>query len=126
MESSLSVNKFAFLFNITFIIEVLWIVYLWYDGAQDCNDDVFQWCKADILYFWSPLIGFIILLVVIISLHNWILVLHVAKGMKNKLTPKPFLRIGSRIVLGLEPTSHGDNSTQSSTLSKSSTLFTYM
>ena len=106
---------------------VMWIVYVWYDRAPDCEDNIFQqWCKQDIVYFWSPLIGFLILLILMISLHNWILVVQVAKGMKNKLTPQPFLRIGSRIVLGLEHTSHGDNSTQSSTLSKSSTLFTYM
>ncbi len=106
---------------------VMWVVYLWYDGAPECDEHISkQWCKQDIVYLWSPLISVIILLSLIISLHNWILVVQVAKGMKNKLTPQPFLRIGSRIVLGLEPTSHGDNSTQSSTLSKSSTLFTYM
>ena len=106
---------------------VMWIVYLWYEGAPGCDENISQrWCKQDIVYFWSPLISFMVLLILMTSLHNWILVVQVAKGMKNKLTPQPFLRIGSRIVLGLEHTSHGDNSTQSSTLSKSSTLFTYM
>ena len=106
---------------------VLWIVYLWYDGAQDCDENKLQqWCRQDIVYLWSPLICVMILLFLLLSLHNWILVVQVARGMKKKLTPQPFLRIGSRIVLGLQPTSHGDSSTHSSTLSKSSTLFTYM
>ena len=104
----------------------MWIVYLWYDEAPDCDENILQqWCKQEILYFWSPSISFLTFLLLVIFLHNWILVVQVAKGMKKRLTPQPFLRIGSRIVLGLEPTSHGDNSTQSSTLSKSSTLFTY-
>ena len=103
------------------------LVYLWYDSAPRCSieNDLLKWCQDDILYFWSPVIGVVLLAVLIISLHNWFLMLHVAKSMKDKLNPQPFVRIGSRIVFGLQPTSHGDDSTQYSTLSKSSTLFSY-
>ena len=104
-------------------------MFIWYDQAPKCQlqlqDVVERWCKDDILYFWSPLLGSILLILLVISLHNWILILHVAKSMKEKLNPEPFVRIGSRIVLGLEHTSHGGDSTQFSTLSKSSTLFSY-
>ena len=104
-------------------------MFIWYDQAPQCQmeivDFVQRWCKDDILYFWSPLLGSIMLTLLMISLHNWVLLLHVAKSMKEKLNPEPFVRIGSRIVLGLEHTSHRGDSTQFSTLSKSSTLFSY-
>ena len=105
------------------------LMFIWYDQAPQCQmeivDFVQRWCKDDILYFWSPLLGSILLTLLMISLHNWVLLLHVAKSMKEKLNPEPFVRIGSRIVLGLEHTSHRGDSTQFSTLSKSSTLFSY-
>ena len=80
----------------------------------------------DILYLWAPLIGVAVLMVLLVFLHNWVLVLHVVKSLRMKMNPQPFTRIGSRVVLGLLDSSHGDHSGGSSTLSKGSTLVSYV
>lgn len=101
---------------------------MWYEDSPECSEsrEQFKLCKDDLLYSVLPVIGSLLLLVLVISLHNWVLILHVTKSMRKKLNPQPFVRIGSRIVLGLQDTSHGDTGTESSTLSKSSTLISYV
>lgn len=66
------------------------------------------------------------LLVLVVFLHNWVLVLSITKSLRSKMNPQPFTRIGSRVVLGLLDTSHGEGGGGSSTLSKGSTLVSYV
>ena len=103
-------------------------VYIWYLESPPCSqsEDQRTLCQDDLLYTVLPGVASLLLAVLLVSLHNWVLVVHVTKSMRKMLNPEPFVRIGSRIVLGLEDTSHGEQSTNSSTLSKSSTLFSYV
>ena len=103
-------------------------LYLWYLDSPPCSqsEDQRKLCQDDILYSVMPGLPCLLVTVLLVSLHNWVLVVHVTKSMRKMLNPEPFVRIGPRIVLGLEDTSHGELSTNSSTLSKSSTLFSYV
>ena len=103
-------------------------VYIWYLESPQCSQSEAEreLCQDDLLYSVLPGVTCLLLVVLLVSLHNWVLVVHVTKSMRKMLNPEPFVRIGSRIVLGLEDTSHGEQSTNSSTLSKSSTLFSYV
>ena len=103
-------------------------VYIWYEDSPSCSESEakFKFCQEDILYNLLPVICCLLLLVLLISLHNWVLLLHLTKSLRSKLNPSPFVMIGSRIVLGLQDTSHGEQSRSNSTLSKSSTLISYV
>ena len=105
------------------------LVYLWQEAAPStCTNPRTSSgvCQVDILHLWAPLIGVAVLMVLLVFLHNWVLVFHVVKSLRKKMNPQPFTRIGSRVVLGLLDTSHGDHSGGSSTLSKDSTLVSYV
>ena len=95
-------------------------MYEWYEG---CSTPV---CQEDILHSWAPIIGVTTLLLLLVLLHNWFLLLTITKNLRSKMNPQPFTRIGSRVVLGLLDTSHGDAGGGSSTLSKGSTLVSYV
>ena len=105
------------------------LVYLWYEvSPSSCTDPrpSSGVCQSDILYIWAPLIGATTLLVLVLFLHNWVLVMNMTKSLRKKMNPQPFTRIGSRVVLGLLDTSHSDESGGSSTLSKNSSLVSYV
>ena len=105
------------------------LVYLWHElSPSTCTDPrpSSGVCQPEILHIWAPLIGVAVLLVLVVLLHNWVLVMNVAKSLRKKMNPQPFTRIGSRVVLGLLDTSHGEHSGGSSTLSKGSTLVSYV
>eukprot|EP00092_Neocalanus_flemingeri_P018494 GFUD01020014.1.p1 GENE.GFUD01020014.1~~GFUD01020014.1.p1 ORF type:complete len:228 (-),score=28.60 GFUD01020014.1:98-781(-) len=105
------------------------LVYLWYEASPSTCPEPRPSsgvCQEDILNLWAPLIGVATLLVLLVFLHNWVIILHLAKLLRKKMNPQPFTRIGSRVVLGLEDTSHGEHSGGSSTLSKGSTLVSYI
>ena len=116
-----------FLANCSFVPLAISLVYLWFERSPECSNilEDGSYCQDDILYFWSPLIGFSTVVALSICLINWMIMLNVTRSMKNKLNPEPFLRLGSRIVFGLQHTSHSEGSTKYSTLSKNSTLFSY-
>jgi len=40
-------------------------------------------------------------IVLVLSLHNWFIILRLASSLKDKMRPTSFTRIGSRVVLGL-------------------------
>ena len=125
-------NIFIFLFYLFYdslhlTLGIGW-VYIWYEDSPSCSESEakFKFCQEDILYSLLPVICCLLLLVLLISLHNWVLLLHLTKSLRSKLNPSPFVMIGSRIVLGLQDTSHGEQSRSNSTLSKSSTLISYV
>jgi len=74
------------------------------------------------LNLWAPLTAVMAVFILIASLHNWLVLLRLASSLKEKMKPPAFTRIGSRVVLGLLDTSHGDSETKSSTVGRSSTL----
>merc|ERR1712080_744663 len=98
------------------------LVYIWYEGAPPtCPAPPSpHWlppvCQYDILRLWAPLAGVLTVIVLLLSLHNWIIILRLASSLKDKMRPASFTRIGSRVVLGLLDTSHGDYSLTSSSL----------
>ena len=105
------------------------LVYAWHElSPSTCTEPrpSSGLCQSDILHIWAPLIGVVVLLVLVVFLHNWVLIMNVAKSLRKKMNPQPFTRIGSRVVLGLLDTSHGEHSGGSSTLSKGSTLVSYV
>merc|ERR1712215_95752 len=117
-----------FILNTVILPAGILLVYLWYEGSPiTCKPPrpSAGVCQSDILYMWAPIIGVGTLLVLLVFLHNWVLVVHVTRSLKSKLNPQPFTRIGSRVVLGLLDTSHGDRS-GGSTLSRGSTLVSYV
>jgi len=109
-----------FILNISILPAGILLVYEWYEG---CSSTV---CQEDILHSWAPIIGVTTLLLLLVLLHNWFLLLTITKNLWSKMNPQPFTRIGSRVVLGLLDTSHGDAGGGSSTLSKGSTLVSYV
>merc|ERR1719495_1172170 len=109
-----------FIFNTAILPAGILLVYQWYEG---CTTSV---CQRNILYSWAPIIGATLVLILIVFLHNWLLLLSITKSLRSKMNPQPFTRIGSRVVLGLLDTSHGDGGGGSSTLSKGSTLVSYV
>merc|ERR1719153_805525 len=109
-----------FILNSAILPAGILLVYQWYEG---CTRSV---CQRNILYSWAPIIGATLVLILIVFLHNWLLLLSITKSLRSKMNPQPFTRIGSRVVLGLLDTSHGDGGGGSSTLSKGSTLVSYV
>jgi len=109
-----------FILNTSILPAGILLVYEWYEG---CSTPV---CQRDILHSWAPIIGVTTLLLLLVLLHNWFLLLTITKNLWSKMNPQPFTRIGSRVVLGLLDTSHGDAGGGSSTLSKGSTLVSYV
>jgi len=109
------------------------LVYMWYEGAPPvCTlapprpPVSSHWlptvCQGDILRLWAPLAGVLTVIVLVLSLHNWFIILRLASSLKDKMRPTSFTRIGSRVVLGLLDTSHGDHSGSSSSLGRGTSL----
>jgi len=116
-----------FFFNIAILPIGIVLIYLWHESAPaSCEDPpsfgISSICQEDILNLWAPLTAVIAAFTLAVSLHNWLVLLRLASSLKEKMQPPAFTRIGSRVVLGLLDTSHGDSETKSSTVGRSSTL----
>ena len=85
------------------------MVYFWYQTSSDsCSPFSEGVCQRDIINFWAPIIGLSTLLLLLVLLYNWLLVMRVVSNLKEKNTHKNVKRIGSRVMLRFEDTSHGD------------------
>jgi len=103
-------------------------LYTWWEAAPACSGTRPgpTACREDIAKVWAPVLGGCLLLLLLILLHSWFLVLHVAAALEKKMNPQPFVRLGSRVVWGLLDTSKGENSSAGGSLSKGSTLVSYV
>lgn len=121
-----------FFFNISILPIGIVLIYVWYESAplicgNRPSSNLYSFglnsiCREDILNLWAPLTAFFAVFILAVSLHNWLVLLRLASSLKEKMKPPSFTRIGSRVVLGLLDTSHGDSETKSSTVGRSSTL----